>query len=132
MRVLHRWAARAAVLAPRTGWPGPQAPQLRSSRGQARCAASVAYPRPACWGRIVQPVHPAGDPGELRVGLGHHRRLVAQDVRRQRQGTLEHQPHRVGRGGDEAVVDRHLEPTGQRVISHTVNSAINTQTVAPT
>ena len=28
--------------------------------------------------------------------------------------------------------DRLQVPTGQRVISHTVNSAINTQTVAPT
>ncbi len=34
--------------------------------------------------------------------------------------------------GDVAVVDRHPHPMSQRVISHTVKTAIRTQTVAPT
>ena len=101
----------------------------------------------------MQAVETARVLGERAVLRGHHRRAVREDVRRQRQAALEHEGDRLGRrgdevladvgvvlrghrvvavDGDEAVADRLQLPTGQRVISHTVNTAINTQTVAPT
>ena len=102
---------------------------------------------------VVQVVQAAGDLGELAVPGRHHRRLVAEDVRRQGQAAVEHEPDRRGRrrdevlpdvgvvlgghrvvavDGDVAVVDRHRVPRAQRVISHTVKTAISRQTVAPT
>ncbi len=64
-----------------------------------------------CSGRVGVPREVPQGLGGVAVGRGH--RVVAVD-------------------GDVAVMDRRAHPVVQRVISHTVKTAIRTQTVAPT
>ena len=61
--------------------------------------------------------------GERAVLVGHHRRPVAEHVRRQREAVLQHQRHGLGRGGDEVLADVGVVGRGHRVVAVDVEVA---------